>query len=688
MKKIINWLKSPKSDFVLFLFLIVFINLASYNLFARFDLTAPKSYSLSKGSKTVVKNLEQPLSVRAFFDENLPSPYNSVAQYVKDILVEYKGVANKNFSVSFVDTTKPENAELADSLGLSRIQIQEVKNNEVGFKQGYMGIAITYGDSIQTINPITTTDSFEFKLTSAMSKMISMSDTLAGLKKDDKITLTLYLSDSLKQLGINGAEQAEDIVKKAYKSVNAKNMDRLDFNHVSPSTAQVTALVEKYGIQSVSYTDSNKEAQKAAVGLILEHGDKFYSLPFEIKQSFFGYSIGGLEDVESAITDGLQSLLSNVTSIGYITGHGELKHTSAENAGNLQTLISGMYKLEDIDLNSSDIPVGMNSVIVNGSKNDYTEEELYKLDQFVMRGGNILFFLSGVYADDNDQMRGYSMPSYVPNTSNISRLLDKYGVKIENNMVMDSNSYQVNNQQYGKLNYYWAPVLHKSQLAKNSAITNNLGFVIMLENSSLDISDAEADDDTKVTVLAKSSDEAWTMSDGILLNPLMIQPPAKDKLKSYPLAVMVEGKFKSAFEGFPAQENNSGNSGNELVTSNHIASSVMPGKIFVAGSSSITTGQVTDDSGSTPISMFIMNVIDYMNGNEDLCAMRTKNLAVNNLTVKSSAAANFWKIFCQYGLTLGVVIVWFIVWRMRIKRKREINKKYNPDDTRTITKQE
>ena len=106
MKKIINWLKSPKSDFVLFLFLIVFINLASYNLFARFDLTAPKSYSLSKGSKTVVKNLEQPLSVRAFFDENLPSPYNSVAQYVKDILVEYKGVANKNFSVSFVDTTK------------------------------------------------------------------------------------------------------------------------------------------------------------------------------------------------------------------------------------------------------------------------------------------------------------------------------------------------------------------------------------------------------------------------------------------------------------------------------------------------------------------------------------------------------------------------------------------------------
>ena len=84
----------------------------------RFDLTAPKSYSLSKASKTLVKNLDQPLSVRVFFSDNLPSTYTSVSQYVKDILVEYKGAANKNFSVSFMDMSKPENEELARSLGI------------------------------------------------------------------------------------------------------------------------------------------------------------------------------------------------------------------------------------------------------------------------------------------------------------------------------------------------------------------------------------------------------------------------------------------------------------------------------------------------------------------------------------------------------------------------------------------
>ena len=81
-------------------------------------------------------------------------------------------------------------------------QIQEVKNNEVGLKNVYMGIALTYGDSIEIINPVQTSDGFEFALTTKMSNMISMADTLAGLGKDDKISLTLYLSDGLKKLGI------------------------------------------------------------------------------------------------------------------------------------------------------------------------------------------------------------------------------------------------------------------------------------------------------------------------------------------------------------------------------------------------------------------------------------------------------------------------------------------------------
>ena len=690
MNKFVKWLKGPKSDFILFVIFLVLLNIAGHKAFVRVDLTAPKSYSLSKASKTLVKNLDSPLSIRVFFSDNLPSTYTSVSQYVKDILSEYKGVANKNFSVSFMDMSKPENEELARESGIQQVQIQELKNNEVGLKQVYMGIAINYGDSTEIMNPVQSSDGFEFNLTTTMSKMVSMADTLAGLGKDEKITLTLYLSDDLKTLGISGAEEAEEIIREAFNAVNKKNLDRLDFRVISPEDADADALAMKYGIQTISYANRGVQ-KKAALGLVLEHGDKTYALPVEIQRSFFGYAIGGLDDLETTIGEGLQSLLSNTKAVGYITGHEEVDHTSEEGAANLEKLISGMYELKDIDLNSENIPAGMNSIIINGPKIDFTEEELYKIDQFLLRGGNVMLFIDGVV--DDGQGSNYGLGNYVTNNNNIDRLLAKYGVEHKKNMIMDKNSITDVNPQYGELHYYWVPNIHRKQLAKKNIITNNLGYVYLLQSSSLHPDDAKENKNLKVTELAKSSEEAWAMESGITLHPLYLEPPADpSSYGQYDLALLLEGKFDSAFDEAPAapasedEENSASDSEDTLVTSNHIKTSVMPGKLFVAGSSQVTTRQVIDENGSSPVSMFLMNVIDYMNGNEDLCTMRTKSLSVNNLTIKTPAAVNFWKILNQYGLAVLVALAGLLVWRLRAARRRAINKKYNPDDTRTIKK--
>ena len=688
MKKLLAWLKSPKSDFILFVIFLVLLNLAGHKAFIRFDLTAPKSYSLSKVSKTVVKNLDTPLSVRVFFSDNLPSTYSSVSQYIKDILVEYKGAANKYFSVSYMDMSKPENEELARDLGIQQVQIQELKNNEVGLKQVYMGLAVTYGDSIEIMNPIQTSDGFEFNLTSAISKMISMADTLSGLGKDEKINLTLYMSESLKWLGISGADEAEQYIRQAFDSVNKQNLGRLEYKVVNPDTIEAEALAAKYGIQTISYTDSGVP-KKAAIGLVLEHGDDIYALPIGVQRSFFGYAIGGLEDIETTISEGLQSLFSNTKAIGYITGHGEVSHTSEEEAANFEKLISGTYELKDIDLNSADIPAGMNSIIINGPKNDFTEEELYKVDQFLLRGGNVMLFLDGVVESGKDPM--YGIEKFAKNDSNLERLLSKYGIEREKNMIMDKNCFENLNQQYGELHYYWVPQIDKKYLAKKSPITNNLGSLYLLQSGAIKTDAAKENKSLKVTELAKSSPEAWPMDDGIVLNPLMMDYPDDDSVYGqFNLAVLLEGKFESAFDEAPAgakpEEEESAEVKTELVTSNYIKKSVMPGKLFMASSSVITTSQVIDENGQSPVSMFLMNVVDYMNGNEDLCTMRTKSLSVNNLTIKSPVAAGFWKIFNQYGLAVLVALAGLLVWRLRSARRRAINKKYNPDDTRTITK--
>lgn len=689
MKKFINWLKSPSSDFALFIVFLLLLNIVSYNSFFRLDLTEPKSYSLSKPSKQVVKNLQEPLTIRVFFDKNLPTPYNSVAQYVEDLLAEYDGVANKNFSVINMDLSKEESLAMASDYGLSQIQIQEIKNNEVGFKQVYMGLVLSYGDSIETLDSITSTEGFEYKLTTKISKMISTADTLANLKQDEKINVTLYFSPVLKNMGISGCAELEEIVETTFKEVNKQNKDRLDYKVVNPSESETIEFVQKYGIQAIQYKSENQQ-KVAALGLVVEYNDDFRVIPVQIERSLFGYVVSGLETIGESINESLQSLMSNVQSIGYVTGHGELSLQDERQALNFNKMVSAHYQIEELNLVENDIPMNMSCIVINGPKADFAEEELYKIDQFIMRGGNVMFFVDSLVEQGGSP---YQAAEYVPNELNIDKLLNKYGVKRNYDYVMDTNCYSTSSPEYGKVNLYWAPIMQKDSLAKKSVITQNLGYLIFLQNGSLDISGAENNSNLKSTVLVKSSPESWAQSERIMLNPIFMTPPEAGNFAPQNLAVMIEGKFDSAYtekpefetsdESAEATENQTKDE-NQLTTENHLASAKLPGKIFVTGSSYVTTYQILDGQDTSPISMFFLNVIDYLNGNEEVCTMRTKGLGINVLTIKSPALATIAKYFNQFGLVILVAVAGLIVVRSRAKRRKQIREKYNPNDSRQV----
>ena len=583
-----------------------------------------------------------------------------------------------------MDMSKPQNAQIAEDYGLTQIQIQEVKNNEVGFKQGYMGVVLSYGDSVELIDGITDPNGFEYKLTSTISKMINTADSLANLKADEKIKLTLIYSDVLKALRISGAEELEEIVKEAYNEINAQKMNRIEFSVIKPTEEEANQFVERYGIQGIKYNEKGVE-KTAALGLVLESGENFKVLPMFMQNSLFGYVIGGLDKLSESINQGIQGLVSKPTEIGYIKGHNELDNTNERYAANFDRLVSGMYTLVvDLDLDTDEIPANMSSIIINGPQWDYEENELYKIDQFIMRGGNVMVMIDGL-VQDATKGGSYQMPAYSANVSNLDKLLNHYGVERGFNFVMDKNSYETNSQQYGKMNMYWAPVLQKGQMPKKNIITNNLGFVIMLQNGSLNVSKAQENPDLKVTVLAKSSDESWTEGEDVMLNPMAILPPEPEKMKSEDLAVMLEGKFTSAFEKPPVVEGENANT--NIVTTNHLSESKRPGKLFVIGTSYVTTYQLIDAKGSNPVAMFMMNVVDYMNGNEDLCEMRTKGLTINLLDKKSPVLAKIFQYFNEYGLAVLVAIVGLFVWKRRTARRKQINLKYNPNDTRTIVKE-
>ena len=682
MKKIIEWFKSSASDFILFLILLVLLNFVGSNAYIRADLTKQKSYSLSKASKSIVKNLDEPVSIRVFFDKKLPAQYSAVAQYVEDLLDEYKRAANKNFSVSFMDLSKEENQNLAQNYGLRQVQIQEVNNNEIGVKQTYMGLAISYGDIVELIDPVTSSEGFEYKLTSTISKMINTAASLETLKGDDKIQLNVIMSSAIKSLRISGVDVLEDSIDKVCREINKTKMDKLEYNVIHPAVDEVSGYIERYGIQPINYRNANNIMETGCIGVVVEYGERFISLPVQIQDIFFNnYAVVGLDTIDESINEAIQSLISKPTQFGYIVGNGERDLATKEGASGFNTALSDLYEIKTLDLSEDDIPASMKSIVINGPKQDMTEEELYKIDQFIMRGGNVLFLVDPLQEMQSNNSFYGQQTSYVENDVNINRLLEKYGVTVPKKYVMDTQCCETYHNQYGILELYWAPLLQKEQLDSKNAITSNLGNVIMLQSSPLEIKEV---DGVKSTVLVKSSAKAWTQEpDGLMLNPLVLAPPEDSKaLSTRNLMVLLEGEFNSAFDEAPVSAEKQGEGQGDYSISTHLSKSKQAGKIIVAGTSMITTPQVFPDDASQGIALLLVNAIDYLNGNEELCRMRTKGVTINVLNTQSKAKVTFFQLLNEYGLAIFVVIAGLIVWRLRIKRKARINRTYNPDDDR------
>ncbi|MCR4822695.1 MAG: Gldg family protein [Treponema sp.] len=690
MKKFIQYLKSPKSDILLFIVLLILANLVVSKAYFRIDLTAPKSYSLSKGSEQVVKTLEEPLSVKVFFSDNLNAPYSSVYQYIKDILVEYKAAANDNFSYEFVDMKKPENEKIARNYGLNQIQIQELKNNEVGVKRVWMGLALIYADRIEILDSLTSTDGLEYRLTTTISNMVSTTSALAGLSGEVK--LTLYASKKLADFKIIGFNQMEDQIRTAYTEVNKKNKNRITFASIDPASAEIPALVEKYGIQSLNWNDPASGQGSGVIGLVLEYGEKVSVFPVKMVRDFFGRNmIAGLDDLSTQIEESLKSVVSKSQEIGYITGHGELDFNDEESGSAVfAQLLSDRYTLKEIKLAEEEIPSSLASLIIDGPKSSFTDEELYKIDQYVLKGGNLLVFLDPF---EEKMANPYQPPTYTPVNTGLEKNLEKYGLSLGKKYVYDTNCFSQTDRQYGKMNFYVAPMMQKNTLDQKNPITKNLGYVIFFQNGPIDITGAKENKEAKVTVLAKSSPESWTVESNISADPRFISVPSdKSTMASENLAVLVEGKFSSAFSEKPKSDkaDSEAAADNSISSSDHLSKSIQNGKILLVGSSVLGGGhlaifnnaQILDGEGNQPVSMFVRNAVDYLNGEEDLCTMRTKGLSLNTLTVKNPVSSTVAKYFNEIGLVVLVALAGlFVLLKIRGK-KRAIRQRYNPNDSR------
>jgi len=114
-----------------------------------------------------------------------------------------------------------------------------------------------------------------------------------------------------------------------------------------------------------------------------------------------------------------------------------------------------------------------------------------------------------------------------------------------------------------------------------------------------------------------------------------------------------------------------------LVAQNRILESSKPAKIFVLGCSQMLHDNMLDTQGRTTNATFILNVIDHLNGEDNIARMRSKQQTLNPVAETDPLAKTIIKTFNIAGLPVLVVLFGFLVLFRRNLKKKKIADMYS-----------
>jgi len=171
--------RGTQSATVIFLMLgiLFFINILSYRIFKRADLTDKKEYTISESTIDLLSSMDDIVNVTAYFSNDLPPYHENIKTQVTDILAEYQAYSNGNLNIDYVDPGNDEDLKSKlGRMGIPEVPLGEIKRDKQVITMGYMGIAIQFGDNSEVIPFIRNTRNLEYDLTSALLKVKDNSD--------------------------------------------------------------------------------------------------------------------------------------------------------------------------------------------------------------------------------------------------------------------------------------------------------------------------------------------------------------------------------------------------------------------------------------------------------------------------------------------------------------------------------
>lgn len=164
--------KSAGIQLVLIIGIAVCVNVLAEELVVRFDLTANNQYTLSQASIEIAESLEDPVTVTAYFSENLPPNLSRVKSELLNFLEEFRAYSDNNLEYKFVNPNKDQaTGREAQQAGVRPVNIDVRKQNQISQKRAYLGAVFSYQGTKEVIPVIQPEGSMEYAIASKIKQL-------------------------------------------------------------------------------------------------------------------------------------------------------------------------------------------------------------------------------------------------------------------------------------------------------------------------------------------------------------------------------------------------------------------------------------------------------------------------------------------------------------------------------------
>lgn len=392
-----------------------------------------------------------------------------------------------------------------------------------------------------------------------------------------------------------------------------------------------------------------------------------------------------IENIEYSLIEGIYQVTQKERKrIGFIYGHGELPPIFVADA--VQTL-SQRYEVFPIDLPQSPSLDGLDAIIIAKPTQKFSEEDKFKIDQFIMKGGKALFFIDAldIREDSINTPNGAVSIPYSDLVESMTEFFFNYGIRFNMNFIEDVQNFGivglVVGEYGGKPKIETLPWRHYLAIRNfyKHPVTKNLEALWGRYVSSLDTVASAG----KIKKIPLASSSPYSL---VVPYPVIIKydearkTPDMEKYKKgkpYTVMYLLEGTFSSLFRNRILP--------NDPRYKDFLAES-KPTKILVcADGDFLRNGVSAKTQQILPLGydkftgvqfankQFLLNILSYMLDENGIILSRNKEIMLRPLDKKKlQTQRTFWQWF-NVGLPVVFLTIFGIAWHWWRKSKYSIS---------------